>query len=122
MEKDYPIYENLPKKKYGKGLEIHMEKGFLIPLVSGLFLALASFREASSIHKPHRPSLDLANEVVKFCGARLQMSFDTKRPAGAIEPSLTLRQTIAAWNDIARELAEPPRKRRHQSAKYQKTS
>ena len=36
----------------------------------------------------------------------------------AIEPSLSLAQTISDWNAISEQLADPPRKRTPQLASY----
>jgi len=37
----------------------------------------------------------------------------------AVDPRLSLKQTLAHWPQISRRLAEPPRQRRDQSTLYQ---
>jgi len=40
------------------------------------------------------------------------------RLARAVDPPLPLARAIERWNDISKSLAEPPRKRRPQLARF----
>jgi hypothetical protein len=51
-----------------------------------------------------------------------EFCFGFHQVAQAIEPRITLKQTIDTWNDIAGKLAESPRKRITQENQIFKTS